>query len=100
MTMPEEHVITVSEQATRAIRERCAAAGASPSVRVHVLGSGQPLAVTLVHDTTHRPGDQLAAADGVVVRVGRELAGAVDRHRLEAWPGEDPDSLHFVFTDP
>lgn len=93
-------MITVTEQATRAIRERCAAAGAPPSVRVHVLGGGQPLAVQLVPDTTHRPGDQLAAANGVVVRLGRELAAAVDRHHLDAWPGEDPHTLRFVFTAP
>jgi hypothetical protein len=56
------------------------------------------LPVQLVPDPVHRAGDRVAAADGVVVLVGRELAAAVDDHVLDAWPGEDPDAPRFVLT--
>lgn len=91
-------MITLSERAARAIRARCAEVGEAPSVRVHLLDGGQPLAVHLVPDAVHRSGDHVAAADGVVVLLGRELAAAVDDHVLDAWPGEDDDGPRFVLT--
>jgi Fe-S cluster assembly iron-binding protein IscA len=91
-------VITLSPRAARAIRARCADAGAAPSVRVHLLGGGAPLPVELVPDTAHRSGDRVAAADGVVVLLGRELADAVDGHVLDAWPGEEPRAPRFVLA--
>lgn len=94
-------MITLSGRAAQAIRARCAAAGAPPNVRVHLLGAGQPLAVELVLDTTDRPGDHLAAAHGVVVRLGRELAAGLEGHTLDAVPDDDPaDPPRFVLLAP
>ena len=93
-------MITVSEQAARAIHALCASRGESPSVRVRGVGAGRPLPVAVSAERTHRLGDQVAAADGVVVLVARELADAVNGHTLDVWAVDESDTPRFVFTAP
>lgn len=49
-------------------------------------------------DAEHRAGDQIAAPDGVVVRVEGELAAAVDEHTLALCAADDSGTPRFGFT--
>jgi Fe-S cluster assembly iron-binding protein IscA len=92
-------MITLTEDATRAIHALCAAGSHTPSVRVRTIGAGRPLPVGVTADTDHRPGDLVAASDGVVVLVDHELAAAVDDHTLDARPSDDDqEAPRFYFT--
>jgi Fe-S cluster assembly iron-binding protein IscA len=93
-------MISITRQAIKAIHTLCAEAEQPPSVRIRAVGSGRPLPVQIITDPEPRAGDDLvAAADGVVVLLDRELASAVADHTLEAWSDEH-DSRWFFLTNP
>ncbi|NMO93242.1 hypothetical protein [Actinomycetospora sp. TBRC 11914] len=91
-------MITVTEEATRALRLVCAATGREPSVRVRTVGAGQPLPVEVEADSDHRPGDVAIAAEGVVVLVDRALAAAVGDRSLDAVSPDDGSAPRFVLA--
>ena len=93
-------MISVTEEATRALRTVCAEAGLQPSVRIRTVGAGRPLPVRVEAATDHRPGDVVVASEGVVVLMDRELAAAVAGHSLDALPSDDGSAPRFVLGGP